>query len=499
MNIIHTSYEGGTIYIYPFEFYDGLSANCCKAARDGFSQHIATFLAAMNEINRRQSMYNAATGVGPVQSAVAARTDDALYRKVSRHIIPFLFICYVVSFLDRINIGFAQLQMKQDLGFSDAMYGLGAAVFYIGYVLFEVPSNLLLAKYGARKTFVRIMLLWGAASVSMAWVSTPTQFYILRFALGVFEAGFFPGIVLYLTYWYPPLRRASVLSFFFAGVAVAGVLGGLVSGWIMRDMAGVMGMKGWQWMFAIEGAPALFLAVIAYFYLDDYPQDAKWLNKAEKAQLAANLGKDAVAVRSRPTHKIAEWMANPRIYLFAFIYFALTCGSLTLNFWMPLMIRDFGVKDVVLVSLYSVIPNAIGAVGVILIARVADRKAQHGKYFACCTVGGAIALALLTTHPSSLVVALGLLSVAAALIFAALPIFWAIPSSHLPVEGRAGGIALISSCGITSGIVAPWAIGHIKTATGSMDNALYILAVLLVLSAVVLLTGLSRHSKGAAQ
>lgn len=436
-------------------------------------------------------MYNARTGVAPVLPAAAAGTDDALYRKVTRHIIPFLFLCYVVSFLDRINIGFAQLQMKQDLGFSDAMYGLGAAVFYIGYVLFEVPSNLLLARFGARKTFVRIMLLWGAASVGMMWVSTPLHFYVVRFCLGVFEAGFFPGIVLYLTYWYPPLRRASILSFFFAGVAVAGVLGGLVSGWIMHDMAGVLGMKGWQWMFVLEGSPALLLAVIAYFYLDDSPKDAGWLDQAEKARLAANLDQDANEgrheMRSRPADKIASWLANPRIYLYAFIYFALTCGSLTLSFWMPLMIRDFGVKDVVMVSLYSVIPNAIGAVGVILIARRADRSAQHGKYFALCTVGGALALAALTTHPESLALALALLSLATVLIFAALPIFWAIPTAHLPREGRAGGIAMISCCGITSGIAGPWAIGAIKTATGSMDNALYILSGLLVLSAFVLL------------
>ena len=436
-------------------------------------------------------MYNTLGDTSAARLSAAATSDDALYRKVSWRIIPFLFICYVVSFLDRINIGFAQLQMRQDLGFSDAMYGLGAAVFYIGYVLFEVPSNLLLAKYGARKTFVRIMLLWGAASVGMMAVSTPTQFYALRFLLGVFEAGFFPGIVLYLTYWYPPLRRASVLAVFFAGVAVAGVLGGLVSGWIMRDMAGVLGMKGWQWMFVIEGSPALLLAVITYYYLDDYPDQAKWLSKPEKARLAANLG-GAGRAPDRAGHDIAGCLANPRVYLFAFVYFALTCASLTLNFWMPLMIRDFGVRDVVLVSLYSVIPNAVGAVAVILIARRADRAASHGRYFAWCSVGGAVALAALTTHPSSLVVALTLLSVAAALIFSALPIFWAMPTAYLPQPLRAGGIALISSLGITSGIVAPWAIGQIKTATGSMDNALYILSALLVASARVLLKVIAR-------
>jgi MFS family permease len=437
-------------------------------------------------------MYRSLSGEQPLGALASTDSDAALYRKVSLHIVPFLFICYVVSFLDRINIGFAQLQMKQDLGFSDAMYGFGAAVFYIGYVLFEVPSNLLLAKFGARKTFVRIMLLWGAASVAMMGVSTPTQFYVLRFVLGVFEAGFFPGIVLYLTYWYPSTRRASVLSFFFAGVAVAGVLGGLVSGWIMRDMAGVLGMQGWQWMFVLEGSPALLLAVVAWFWLDDGPSGARWLERGEKARLAANLAAETAAQPALSGAK-PSFFANPRVYLFALVYFALTCASLTLSFWMPLMIRDFGVRDVVMVSLYSVIPNAIGAVAVILIARHADRKAAHRRYFALCTVGGALALSALTLHPGSLAAALALLSAATALVFSALPIFWAIPTGYLAQKDRAGGIAMISSVGITSGIAGPWAIGQIKTATGSMDNALYVLGALLVLSAVALVAAMRRR------
>lgn len=424
------------------------------------------------------------TGARAVQPPAARDADAALYRKVSRHIIPFLFVCYVVSFLDRINIGFAQLQLKQDLGFSDAMYGLGAAVFYIGYVLFEVPSNLLLAKYGARRTFVRIMLLWGAASVGMMAISTPTQFYLLRFALGVFEAGFFPGIVLYLTYWYPPLRRASVLSYFFAGVAVAGILGGLLSGWIMRDMAGVMGLKGWQWMFVLEGAPALLLAVVAQFYLKDYPEQAEWLDQDEKARLAANLGQHP---QSSHGSSLGACLRDRRIYLYALPYFAVTGGALTLSFWMPLMIRDFGVKDLLQISLYSVIPYTIGAAGVLLLARRADRSGSHLAYFAGCMVCGAIALAALTTHPASLAVALAILSVAAVALYSALPIFWALPTSYLTPAKRAGGIGLISSLGTSAGIAAPWLIGQVKTATGKMDAALLGLGVLLVLSTVVLI------------
>jgi len=451
-------------------------------------------------------MHTQSLGAAPVLPDVSSHRlplaqEDALYRKVWLRIIPFLFVCYVVSFLDRINIGFAQLQMKQDLGFSDAMYGLGAAVFYVGYVLCEVPSNMLLARFGARRTFTRIMVLWGLASVGMMLVSQPSHFYWLRFLLGVFEAGFFPGIVLYLTYWFPARRRAAVMAIFFAGVAVAGVLGGLVSGWIMRDMAGVLGMHGWQWMFAIEGAPAVLLGLLAATMLVDGPRQARWLTPAEQDYLVAQRAAETGAQGEHGSHgghgghglaALKQALRNPRVYLFAFIYFALTCGSLTLSFWMPLMIRDFGIRDVMAVSLYSVIPNAIGAVGLILIARRSDRLRERHGHFLCCTAGGALALVALTLHVPSLGVSLAILSVASVLIFAALPIFWALPPSHLPARTAATGIAFISSIGITSGIVSPWVIGQIKTHTGSMDNALYLLAGLLLASGVAMWKGIPR-------
>ena len=441
---------------------------------------------------------------GMSQTGMSPTSDDLLYRKVSWHVIPFLFVCYVVSFLDRINIGFAQLQMKHDLGFSDAMYGLGAAIFYVGYVLCEVPSNMLLARFGARRTFMRIMLLWGIASTCMMFVHTPTHFYALRFLLGVFEAGFFPGIVLYLTYWFPARRRAAVFSIFFAGVAVAGVLGGLVSGWIMRDMGGVMGLEGWRWMFAIEGVPAVLLGLMAALWLVDGPEQARWLSDAEKAHLlaqrdgvtmGARTDSNAAAPESHSSRSFGTALSNPRVYLFAFIYFSLTCASLTLNFWMPLMIRDFGVHDVLAISLYTVIPNAVGAVGLMLIARRSDRRGERRWHFAACTIGGGIALSLLTLHLASFAAMMAILSVAAVLIFAALPIFWAVPSAYLTGKAAAAGIALISSIGITSGIVSPWAIGLIKTHTGSMDNALYVLTALLVASGVALLIGVPAAQK----
>lgn len=417
--------------------------------------------------------------------------DDALYRKIAVRVVPFLFVCYVVSFLDRINIGFAQLQMKHDLGFSDAMYGLGAAVFYVGYVLCEVPSNMLLARFGARRTFARIMLLWGIASVGTMFVKTPAHFYLLRFALGVFEAGFFPGIVLYLTYWFPGPRRAAILSIFFAGVAVAGVLGGLFSGWLMRDMAGTLGLAGWQWMFAIEGLPALILGVLSLTWLVDGPREAAWLTHDEKARVAQALGRERGGALhdAHSRGALVQALRTPRVYLLAFIYFSLTCASLTLNFWMPLMIRDFGITDIVSISLYTAVPNALGIVGLIAIARHSDRTGERRGHFAFCTIAGAMALVLLTAHWPSFAAMLAILCCATILIFAALPIFWTMPSRCLSQAAAAPGIALVSSIGITSGIVSPWAIGQIKMHTGSMDDALYVLAGLLVASGcAVLLT-----------
>ncbi|MDR5782400.1 MFS transporter [Caballeronia sp. LZ065] len=426
--------------------------------------------------------------------------DRLLDRKITWRIVPFLFACFVVLFLERINVGFAQLQMKHDLGFTDAMYGLAAGVFYLGYVICEVPSNMLLARFGARKTFSRIMLFSGIMAMSTMLASTPSAYFALRFMLGVFEAGFFPGIILYMTYWFPPHRRAGIMSVFIAGVATAGMLGGLFSGWIMRDMNGMLGLFGWQWMFALEGLPAVALGLVARVCLADSPAEAKWLSEAEKTRLGALLAAPASAARAsgaRGTHSIA---ANPMVYLFAFVYFTLTCASLTLNFWLPLMIRDFGVDDVALVSLYSVVPNAIGVVGLIVIAKHSDRTRERRWHFLLCTAGGAVALGALTLHPHSLVALLGWLTVACVSIYAALPVFWAVPPTHFAARDTAAGIALVSSIGITSGIVNPWALGIVRSRTGSLDDAIYVLAPLLLLSGIVLLAAVkpARRSDKAA-
>lgn len=418
--------------------------------------------------------------------------DDSLFRKVTLRIIPFLFLCYVIAILDRNNIGFAALQMKRDLSLTDAAYSLGAVFFFIGYVFFEVPSNMLLHKFGARRTFARIMVLWGTASVLMVAISSTNQFYVLRFLLGVFEAGFFPGIVFYLTYWYPARRRAGALSIFYAGVAVAGVLGGLVSGWIMRGMDGTLGVHGWQWMIAIEGAPAIVLGVVAFFFLKDNPSAASWLSPGEKTRLAEVLAQDAKP--SEHSHSLLAAMGNPYVYLFAFVYFCLTSAILLLLFWMPTMIREFGITDIVQISLYSAVPNAIGAVGVIVIARSSDRRNERKWHFALCGAGAAAALSLLTLHGIGFTVSMALLTAAAVLVYAAHPIFWSVPSTFFRGPNAAASIALVSSIGVSSGTITPYLIGLIKTYTGSMSNAFYFVAVLLVFACIAMTCAL-RHER----
>ncbi|MFM0662939.1 MFS transporter [Paraburkholderia sediminicola] len=428
------------------------------------------------------------------------RQDDRLYRKIALRVVPFLFLCYVVSFVDRINIGFAHLQMTLDLGISEAAYGLGAGVFFLGYVLFEVPSNLLLAKIGATRTFCRIMVGWGIVSACTMFVQTAWQLSVLRFLLGAFEAGFFPGIVLYLTYWFPPRRRATVVSWFFAGAALAGMLGGPVSGWIMRDMAGLAGLNGWQWMFLIEGVPAVLLGLAAFVLLVDRPEAVGWLTDGEKASL-----RHALSVEEQEKHAVSvasvhDAFRSVRLYWCAFIYFALACGSYAISFWLPVMIRNSGVKDVLLIGLYSAIPYGFGALGIVLISMHSDRRSERRVHFTLCSLVGAVALVVLANAGAGLGVAATLivLSVAIVFIYAAIPIFWSMPPMFLSGNAAAAGIALVSSLGSLGGFVSPYLIGLIATRTGRLGDGLYVMATLMIISGIsvfVALPGTPRLQK----
>ncbi|WP_319026126.1 MULTISPECIES: MFS transporter [Pseudomonas] len=409
-----------------------------------------------------------------------------LYRKIAWKILPLLFVSYIVSYLDRVNIGFAALRMQQDLNLSDAVYGLGAGVFFIGYVLFEVPSNLLLTRIGARKTIMRIMISWGIVSSCMMFVQTPLQFYIARFLLGVFEAGFFPGIILYLTYWFPVRMRGSVIAVFMSAIALAGIIGGPVSGWIIRAMEGVSGFSGWQWMFLLEGAPAVILGILAGFMLIDRPEQAKWLSSDERKRIALEVGTPA----SSESHRLGAVVRDPRIYALALVYFSVMAGLYILGFWLPGMIKSYGVSDPFHIGLLTAVPYMASAVGMIVIGRHSDAVGERRWHLATCMVVAACALITCTFVPGNLVLGLGTLSVAAVGLYASMPLFWTIPTRYLGRESAAGGIALINSLALFGGFTSPTVLGLVKANTGSLDIGLYLFAGLLVVGATTLILAL---------
>jgi D-galactonate transporter len=425
---------------------------------------------------------------GPDTPAYSTTATDTIYRKITLRLIPFLFICYVAGYLDRINVGFAQLQMKHDLGFSDAVYGLGAGIFFAGYFLFEVPSNLLLARVGARKTLIRIMVLWGLTSACMLFIRTPIVFYVLRFILGACEAGFFPGMILYLTYWYPSRRRGRVMALFLTAVAMAGVVGGPLSGWVMNHMAGEHGMAGWQWLFLIEGLPSCILGVAAYVYLDNNPGEASWLTDREKEIVADQLERDQNSTSLFRGRTFGSALRTPRVYTLAFAWFTFICGVYAISFWLPTMIKTAGIADPLSIGLLSAIPYGFAAVTMVVVSRHSDGCVERRFHTCACAVVGALALSAITATGTNLTLALIVLSIATSAIFTLQPLFWAIATDSLGgTRAAAGTIATINSLGLLGGFVSPAILGWVKAVTGSLTNGLYVMAVLLLLGAMVTL------------
>lgn len=420
---------------------------------------------------------------------IATRPAD-VYAKVTRRLVPLLFVCYVLSYLDRINVGFAQLQMKSDLGFSDAVYGLGAGIFFIGYFLFEVPSNLMLEKIGARKTITRIMVIWGLVSAGMAFVHAPWLFYVMRFLLGVFEAGFFPGIILYFTYWYPGAYRARIIAIFMSGIAVAGVLGGPLSGWIMNDMAGVWGLKGWQWMFILEGLPTTLLGLYVFFYLDDKPDDARWLTAEEKALIRRNLELERAGHAGGHGHDLHSFWAalkDPKVYVLSFSYFCFICGVYMISFWLPTLIKEMGVSNPLHVGLLAAIPYSVTTAGMIAIGYSSDRTLERRWHCAIPAFLGAVALIGLVYAAGNMLMSFVLLSLASLGIITTMPLFWSIPTGYLKGAAAAGGIAFINSLGLIGGFVSPFVLGWIKTSTGSLELGNWLMAGVMAAGGLVIL------------
>ena len=413
-----------------------------------------------------------------------ARDEDIAYARVTWRLIPLLFICYVAAYLDRVNVGFAKLQMLNDLNFSESIYGLGAGIFFIGYFLFEVPSNLLLHKLGARRWIARILISWGLISGCMMFVQTPTMFYVLRFLLGVAEAGFFPGIILYLTYWYPAARRSQVTSLFMTGIPMAGVIGGPLSGWILTSFNGVSGMAGWKWLFVIEALPSVALGFVVMYFLDDRIADAKWLSEDQKRLLQRNIEEEST---QGGDHSALGAFRNAKVWVLCAAYFGFIMGLYGIGFWLPSLIKASGISSPTTIGWLVAIPYSAAVVCMILTSRHSDRTGERRWHIAVPALVGAAALVVSTFVPQTPLWAIVTLTIATMGILTGLAQFWVLPPAFLGGAAAAAGIALINSVGNLAGFVSPFAVGWIKDTTGSTNNGLYVIAASLVVGGAIVL------------
>jgi len=392
-----------------------------------------------------------------------------------------------VNYLDRFNISFAALEMKADLGLGDAVYGLGAGMFFAGYVTFEIPSNLILQRLGARRWIARIMTTWGALSCAMLFVRAPVSFYWVRFLLGVAEAGFLPGMIFYLTHWIPARDRARVFALFLTSTALAGVVGGPISAALLQ-LRGVGGLAGWQWLFLVEGLPAVVLGVTTYFFLPDHPAEARWLSTAERAWLEEVLEEERAALQR--THPLTLWQAltHGRVWRLALLYFSTIISFYGVAFWLPQIVQSFSGLGNAATSLLSALPYLAAAVGMVIVARHSDRTGERRRHVAgaaFAAAAGLIAGAVVQRQP---VLAFLALCLAATGIWSTLGPFWSLPTAFLSGTAAAGGIALINSVGNVGGFVGPTVMGFLKARTQAFGSGLFVLAASLVVAGVLALS-----------
>ncbi len=423
-------------------------------------------------------------------AAAPSEFETATYRKIAWRIVPYVFLLYVIAFLDRVNVSYAKLQMSSDLGFSETVYGFGAGMFFIGYFFLEIPSNLILHRVGARVWIARILIVWGIISVSFMFVRTPMQFYVMRFLLGMGEAGFFPGIILYLTYWFPAHRRARMTATFMTAIAISGVIGGPLSGWIMKSLAGVHGLPGWQWLFLLEGLPAVIFGVVTLFYLDNGPRSARWLTEEQKQLVGRQIEEEASRKDAAGGHaRFVDSAKDYRVWVLALIYFSNVIAFYGVILFLPQLIKEMGVTDVLHNGLISAIPWAVAAVAMVLNGRHSDKMLERRWHVAVPAILAGIGLIVAAYVGSSpAIVAMTALTVTTAGSLCVSPVFWSLPTSFLRGSAAAGSIGLINSFGALGGMPGPWLVGFVKDLTGSPANALYILAGFFFLCAMLTVT-----------
>jgi D-galactonate transporter len=423
-------------------------------------------------------------------SAPAARADfeKATYRKVTWRLMPFLYLCYILAYVDRVNIGFAKLQMQQDLGMSDSVYGLGAGIFFIGYFFFEVPANFVLQRVGARRWIGPIMMVWGVVSACTMLVRGATSFYVLRFVLGIVESGFFPGVILYLTFWYTGRHRGRIMAAFMSAIALSGVVAGPLSGWILKSMTGAGHLEAWQWLFLLEGIPSFLAGLIALIFLTDNPQKAAWLSDEERRLILDQLREeDELKRRAGGGHRFADAFRSPAVWLLALAYFGLTSSNYGIGFWLPQVIKDGITTNPLAIGWISIIPWGAAAIAMQFVGRHSDLKGERRWHFAisCLLVSAGFAASAIPGISGE--VRLAFLTLATIGFMCGFAVFWALPTGILSGTAAAAGIAWINSLGNLGGYASPAMVGAVRDRTHSMGAALGLLSAMAMVSALSVL------------
>ncbi len=413
-----------------------------------------------------------------------------LYGKIMLRMIPYIFVCYLFNYLDRVNVGFAKLQMLDDIGMSETAYGLGAGIFFIGYLAFGLPSNLAIQKFGAKRWLAIIMILWGALSTSLMFVHSANSFYILRFFTGAAEAGFFPGLVLYFTYWFPNSVRGRVMTLFMSAIPLSGVVGGPLSGWILDTFTlnPLWGLAPWQWLFIIEGLPTVALGIGIYFILDDNVAKANWLTQEQKDKILADLAEDERNKPAVQSDSMIDVVKNKMVWLFGFIYFSCQVGTYAINFWLPSVIKSANWGDMTAVGWITAIPYFAATVFMIFMGKSADKHNERRWHLGIPMLMGFFGLMISASFSSSANIALVGLVIATMGFLSSLALFWPLSSNYLSASATACGLAIINSIGQIAGFVSPYFVGWIKETTQSTDPAWYCISILALLGVIVMLT-----------
>jgi MFS family permease len=408
------------------------------------------------------------------------------YNRVTRRLIPFLFMCYVFAFIDRVNVGFAKLQMQHDLNLSDAAYGTAAGIFFIGYFFFEVPCNIALQKIGAKYWLGPIMIAWGIVSGSTMLVKNEFQFYLVRCILGIVESGFFPGVILYLTFWYTGRYRAKMVAAFMTAIPISGLIGSPISGWLLDAMSSVGGLRGWQWLYLVEAAPSVIAGIVTMIFLANSPRDARWLSEEERALLLERLEQDESAKHAQGGHHhLADAFKSLKVWLLCLVYFGFVMSNYGITFWLPTVVRDTLTRDPFQIGLLTMIPWGTAAIVMVLVGHHSDKTGERCWHVAVSAIVGAAAFALSAIHGIPGALGLVLLTIAIAGITAAYSTFWALPTAFLSGAAASAGIAWINSVGNLGGFLSPYLVGKLSDLTHSMTIALLMLGFCSIVSAVI--------------